>query len=93
MHSTPANRSDPVVVANRSVVVVNRPVVVADQPDPLIVALRLVFLLCHCCCCATWQVLVASSENAIRGLLMHLFDIPEQRISEIEIPTGLVRSP
>ncbi|KAL3913306.1 MAG: hypothetical protein SGPRY_008027 [Prymnesium sp.] len=35
------------------------------------------------------SVLVASSENAIRGLLMHLFDIPEDRISEIEIPTGL----
>ena len=35
------------------------------------------------------NVLVASSENAIRGLLMHLFDIPPERISEIEIPTGL----
>ena len=35
------------------------------------------------------NVLVASSENAIRGLLMHLFDIPPARISEIEIPTGL----
>eukprot|EP00327_Prymnesium_parvum_P002144 CAMPEP_0182841742 /NCGR_PEP_ID=MMETSP0006_2-20121128/25215_1 /TAXON_ID=97485 /ORGANISM="Prymnesium parvum, Strain Texoma1" /LENGTH=571 /DNA_ID=CAMNT_0024971285 /DNA_START=18 /DNA_END=1734 /DNA_ORIENTATION=+ len=35
------------------------------------------------------SVLVASSENAIRGLLMHLFNIPEERISEIEIPTGL----
>jgi len=35
------------------------------------------------------NVLVASSENAIRGLLMHLFDIPPDRISEIEIPTGL----
>jgi len=35
------------------------------------------------------SVLVASSENAIRGLLMHLFDIPPTRISEIEIPTGL----
>jgi len=34
-------------------------------------------------------VLVASSENAIRGLLMHLFSIPVDRISEIEIPTGL----
>ena len=35
------------------------------------------------------SVLIASSENAIRGLLMHLFDIPVERISEIEIPTGL----
>lgn len=35
------------------------------------------------------SVLIASSENAIRGLLMHLFNIPEERISEIEIPTGL----
>jgi len=35
------------------------------------------------------NVLVASSENAIRGLLMHLFNIPVARISEIEIPTGL----
>ena len=34
-------------------------------------------------------MLIASSENAIRGLLMHLFDIPPERISEIEIPTGL----
>ena len=31
------------------------------------------------------SVLVASSENAIRGLLMHLLDIPKERISEIEI--------
>ena len=35
------------------------------------------------------RVLIASSENAIRGLLMHLCDIPEDRISEVEIPTGL----
>jgi len=35
------------------------------------------------------NVLVASSENAIRGLLMHLCEIPPDRISEIEIPTGL----
>lgn len=34
-------------------------------------------------------VLVASSENAIRGLLMHLCDIPADRIAEVEIPTGL----
>jgi len=35
------------------------------------------------------SVLVASSENAIRGLLMHLLGIPSGRIAEIEIPTGL----
>ena len=29
------------------------------------------------------RVLVASSENAIRGLLMHLCDIPVERISEV----------
>ncbi len=34
-------------------------------------------------------VLIASSENAIRGLLMHLCNIPHDRISEVEIPTGL----
>ena len=35
------------------------------------------------------NVLIASSENAIRGLLMHLCEIPPERISEVEIPTGL----
>jgi len=35
------------------------------------------------------NVLIASSENAIRGLLMHLCDVPPDRISEVEIPTGL----
>ena len=35
------------------------------------------------------NVLIASSENAIRGLLMHLCDLPPDRISEVEIPTGL----
>lgn len=35
------------------------------------------------------RVLVASSENAIRGLLMHLCAIPESRIHEIDIPNGL----
>lgn len=35
------------------------------------------------------RVLIASSENAIRGLLMHLCDIPPDRIAEVEIPTGL----
>ena len=35
------------------------------------------------------HVLVASSENAIRGLLMHLCDIPADRIHEIDIPNSL----
>lgn len=35
------------------------------------------------------SVLIASSENAIRGLLMHLCNIPIDRIHEVEIPTGL----
>ena len=35
------------------------------------------------------NVLIASSENAIRGLLMHLCDIPTARIAELEIPTGV----
>jgi len=35
------------------------------------------------------NVLIASSKNAIRGLLMHLCEIPEDRIHEVEIPTGV----
>lgn len=35
------------------------------------------------------RVLIASSENAIRGLLMHLCDIPEDKIAGLEIPNGL----
>ena len=35
------------------------------------------------------RVLIASSENAIRGLLMHLCEIPEDKISGLEIPNGL----
>lgn len=35
------------------------------------------------------SVLISSSENAIRGLLMYLCDIPEDKIHEVEIPTGL----
>ena len=35
------------------------------------------------------NVLIASSENAIRGLLMHLCAIPPDRIAELEIPTGV----
>jgi len=35
------------------------------------------------------RVLISSSENAIRGLLMVLCEIPEDKISELEIPNGL----
>mmetsp|Transcript_11181 Transcript_11181/g.15391 ORF Transcript_11181/g.15391 Transcript_11181/m.15391 type:complete len:622 (+) Transcript_11181:61-1926(+) len=35
------------------------------------------------------SVLISSSENAIRGLLMYLCGIPEDKINEVEIPTGL----
>jgi len=35
------------------------------------------------------RVLISSSENAIRGLLMHLCEIPEDKISGLEIPNGL----
>ena len=35
------------------------------------------------------RVLISSSENAIRGLLMHLCDIPEEEIVGLEIPNGL----
>jgi 2,3-bisphosphoglycerate-dependent phosphoglycerate mutase len=35
------------------------------------------------------RVLISSSENAIRGLLMHLCDIPEDQITGLEIPNGL----
>mmetsp|Transcript_43703 Transcript_43703/g.91190 ORF Transcript_43703/g.91190 Transcript_43703/m.91190 type:complete len:207 (+) Transcript_43703:3-623(+) len=35
------------------------------------------------------SVLISSSENAIRGLFMHLLNIPPERIAEIEIPNGL----
>eukprot|EP00746_Dinoflagellata_sp_MGD_P099429 gnl/MRDRNA2_/MRDRNA2_404367_c0_seq1.p1 gnl/MRDRNA2_/MRDRNA2_404367_c0~~gnl/MRDRNA2_/MRDRNA2_404367_c0_seq1.p1 ORF type:complete len:214 (+),score=30.05 gnl/MRDRNA2_/MRDRNA2_404367_c0_seq1:44-643(+) len=34
-------------------------------------------------------VLVSSSENAIRGMLMHLLNISKDDISSVEIPTGL----
>ena len=34
-------------------------------------------------------MLIASSENAIRGLLMKLCAVPEDRVNEVEIPTGL----
>jgi len=35
------------------------------------------------------RVLISSSENAIRGLLMHLCDIPQDKITGLEIPNGL----
>jgi 2,3-bisphosphoglycerate-dependent phosphoglycerate mutase len=35
------------------------------------------------------RVLISSSENAIRGLLIHLCDIPEDVATELEIPNGL----
>jgi 2,3-bisphosphoglycerate-dependent phosphoglycerate mutase len=35
------------------------------------------------------RVLISSSENAIRGLLMHLCEIPEEKVTELEIPNGL----
>ena len=34
-------------------------------------------------------MLISSSENAIRGLLMHLCDVPVERIADVEIPTGV----
>jgi bisphosphoglycerate-dependent phosphoglycerate mutase len=35
------------------------------------------------------NVMIASSENAIRGLLMYLCNIPAHEIPHVEIPTGL----
>ena len=35
------------------------------------------------------RVLIASSENAIRGLLMYLCDIPEDKIAQLNIPNGV----
>ncbi len=35
------------------------------------------------------RVLIASSENAIRGLLMHLCDIPDDAIASLNIPNGV----
>lgn len=35
------------------------------------------------------RVLIASSENAIRGLLMKLCDIPEDQIANVNIPNGV----
>lgn len=39
------------------------------------------------------NVLISSSENAIRGLMMHLCDIPPDKIVGVEIPTGARRAP
>jgi len=35
------------------------------------------------------RVLIASHENAIRGILMHLCDIPEDAMNQLHLPNGL----
>lgn len=35
------------------------------------------------------RVLIASHENAIRGILMHLCDIPEQAMQQLHLPNGV----
>ena len=35
------------------------------------------------------RVLITSHENAIRGILMHLCEIPEEHMNELHIPNGL----
>lgn len=35
------------------------------------------------------RVLIASHENAIRGLLMHLCDVPEEAMNQLHVPNGL----
>jgi broad specificity phosphatase PhoE len=35
------------------------------------------------------RVLITSHENAIRGLLMHLCEIPEDAINQLHLPNGL----
>lgn len=35
------------------------------------------------------RVLVTSHENAIRGILMHLCEIPEEAMSQLHLPNGL----
>ena len=35
------------------------------------------------------RVLISSSENAIRGLLMHLLNIPPEDIVQLDIPNGV----
>lgn len=35
------------------------------------------------------RVLIVSHENAIRGILMHLCDIPEEAMNQLHLPNGL----
>ena len=35
------------------------------------------------------RVLITSHENAIRGILMHLCEIPEEAMSQLHLPNGL----
>ena len=35
------------------------------------------------------RVLITSHENAIRGILMHLCDIPEDAMNQLHLPNGL----
>lgn len=35
------------------------------------------------------RVLIASHENAIRGILMHLCDIPEESMNDLHLPNGV----
>ncbi len=35
------------------------------------------------------RVLITSHENAIRGILMHLCDIPEEAMNQLHLPNGL----
>merc|ERR1719203_1172538 len=35
------------------------------------------------------RVLITSPENAIRGILMHLCEIPEEHMNELHIPNGV----
>ena len=35
------------------------------------------------------RILITSHENAIRGILMHLCDIPEEAMTQLHLPNGL----
>jgi len=35
------------------------------------------------------RVLITSHENALRGILMHLCDIPESAMNQLHLPNGL----
>jgi 2,3-bisphosphoglycerate-dependent phosphoglycerate mutase len=35
------------------------------------------------------RILITSSENAIRGMLMKLCDVPKEMVSELSIPNGV----